>query len=377
MNTSSFLAALALMTCMNAFVYFSYPPQWRKNKTANAVLLLFHVLAALNLALIFAFYRVLPESVKPLISRAGAIFYVMDIFLAIFFGIRLILRFLKAKIAGKKDVPDRAMPFYRTDSGQAFLFVVVSLAIAVTGYFHITPLHRTEYEITVSKPADRESLKAVLIADLHAGAATWKETYVQLREMILEEEPDVLLIAGDVFDETTSETDVNEVRSVFEAVSPPLGKYYVYGNHDKGEDDWAAKTMRGMGVRVLEDEMTEIEGIQLIGRLDPKEKNTEIEELFETLPVHEEKPLIVLQHRPVQYRQLSEKGADIALSGHTHGFNIPQFLAVGPFNDMYYGMRKYGPMAAVVTSGVSAWGFHYKFPAESEIAVLQIRFADR
>jgi hypothetical protein len=48
------------MTCMNVFVCCSYPPQWRNNKTVNAVLLLFHGLAALNLALIFAFYRSLP-----------------------------------------------------------------------------------------------------------------------------------------------------------------------------------------------------------------------------------------------------------------------------------------------------------------------------
>ena len=132
-----------------------------------------------------------------------------------------------------------------------------------------------------------------------------------------------------------------------------------------------------MGVQVLEDEMTEIDGIQLIGRLDPKEKNMEIDALLEALPVQEEKTLIILQHRPVQFQNLADRGADLAVAGHTHGFNIPQFIAIGLFIDMYYGMRKYGNMTAVVTSGVSAWGFHYKFPAVSEIAVLNITFENR
>jgi hypothetical protein len=41
---------------------------------------------------------------------------------------------------------------------------------------------------------------------------------------------------------------------------------------------------------------------------------------------------------------------------------------------MYYGIRRYDNMTAVVTSGVSAWGFHYKWPAVSEIVTIHVTF---
>ena len=57
-----------------------------------------------------------------------------------------------------------------------------------------------------------EKRDVTLIADIHAGAGTWRFTYDDLAKLILETNPDVLLIAGDVFDETTSERDVEYLR---------------------------------------------------------------------------------------------------------------------------------------------------------------------
>lgn len=56
------------------------------------------------------------------------------------------------------------------------------------------------------------------------------------------------------------------------------------------------------------------------------------------------------------------------------GFNIPFFLTVGPSNDMLQGIETYGDMTAVTSSGVSAWGLHYKFPAYSEIVLIHMTF---
>ena len=37
-------------------------------------------------------------------------------------------------------------------------------------------------------------------------------------------------------------------------------------------------------------------------------------------------------------------------------------------------IKKYGDMTAIVTSGVSAWGFHYKWPAKSEVVNIRLSF---
>jgi hypothetical protein len=120
--------------------------------------------------------------------------------------------------------------------------------------------------------------------------------------------------------------------------------------------------------------MIEIEGVQIIGRLDPKNGAMDPDRLFEVCKPDFSKPLIVLQHRPNQFRQLGEMGVDLCLAGHTHGFNIPQFIAVGVMSDMYYGRKTYGNMTAIVSSGVSAWGLNYKFPAINEAVTINVSF---
>ena len=67
-------------------------------------------------------------------------------------------------------------------------------------------------------------------------------------------------------------------------------------------------------------------------------------------------------------------GADLVMAGHTHGFNIPHFFSTSLVNDMLSGLRKYGDMYAVTTSGTGAWGFHYKWPAESEVVCIRVHF---
>ena len=151
--------------------------------------------------------------------------------------------------------------------------------------------------------------------------------------------------------------------------------YYVYGNHDNKNDDWAAKKMEEMGVTVLQDEMITIsDDIQLIGLLDPKLKAEDPETLFPKLNLYYDYPIIVLQHRPKHYQMLSELGADLVMAGHTHGFNIPFYLTLPLLSDSYYGLKKYNEMSAITSSGVSAWGFHYKFPAESEVVNIHVTF---
>ena len=151
--------------------------------------------------------------------------------------------------------------------------------------------------------------------------------------------------------------------------------YYVYGNHDNKTDDWAAKKMDEMGVTVLQDEVIKIgEDIQLVGLLDPKVNAEDPETLFPKLNLNHENPIIVLQHRPIHYKMLSKLGADLVMAGHSHGFNIPFYLTLPLLSDSYYGLKTYDEMSAITSSGVSAWGFHYKFPAESEVVNIHVTF---
>jgi len=253
---------------------------------------------------------------------------------------------------------------------------VISFGICIAGYFNIDFLHSREYEVKVNAKSAQPELTVCLIADVHAGTGTWEYIYDDLADRIDACNADVLLLAGDVFDETTAPDDVENVAWLLSTIKKPrYGMYYVYGNHDDSREDWAAEQLRQMGVITLNNEMTVLgEDIQLFGIQDSRRSVAEIREMFENARPDPQKPILAMIHRPTHFRDLSALGCDLVTAGHTHGFNIPAFIGGPLFGDMFSGIESYGKMTAVTTSGVSAWGFHYKWPAESEVVKIHLTF---
>ena len=408
----AFILALAVLIGLTVFIFRNYPLIWQANRLFRITLMSLHLLGTLALAAIFTCYpRISWEPVKWAISRMATFYYVVTMMLAIWFGIRMLIRTgiaLHLQSQGMVLPPEpRIWPLRR--GTHAAMFLILAFAQAAAGMIRIGQLETTSYEIKIKKPAPFRELNMTLIADIHAGAGTWKQTYPKLAEEIRKTRPDILLIGGDVFDETTGPEDVEYVRSVLTEIRPKYGTVFVYGNHDTALNDWSGQQMRSMGVTVLEDEILRLgpdgilrgneEGpgnagasdhpapntsagsfhpgvpcVQLVGRLDPKLSPLAPQVLMEHLHADKSLPLLILQHRPVEMKAHSLLGCDLVMAGHTHGFNIPQFLGVGLWSDMYFGKKKYGSMTAVVTSGVSAWGFHYKWPAKSEVVSIRLHF---
>ena len=393
MNTVGFIFAAVGLLILAGYIYLNYPKAWRKNPVFNIISIAFHLVGTVALFLILVCYKNIQfEWMKIAVSRAGAIYYVVVLYMAILCTFRHVIRFIY--IATKRVF---RRPFSKRDLRMIFdhrvhsvVFLVLSFLVAIYGFINVGILHITKYDVHISKECDLDELNIVFIADTHCGAGTWAKTYDKLAEDINSCNPDVVLIGGDVFDETTSEKDVENMRGVIEKIHPEMGVYFIYGNHDDSTDDWAEKTMESMGVTVLKDEMVvlgkdgviedgaeDAAGVQLIGRLDPMENPLGLKELMNKLHPDQTEPIIMLNHRPEHFQEMSGLGVDLALSGHTHGFNIPQFAGRNLAYDMYYGFRDYDGMKAITTSGVSVWGFHYRFPSKSEIVNVHVTFGDK
>ena len=68
-------------------------------------------------------------------------------------------------------------------------------------------------------------------------------------------------------------------------------------------------------------------------------------------------------------------GADLVLSGHTHGGHVFPAGQIGMLmgaNDCLYGTQRRGDTDFVVTSGISGWGIPFKTGAISEFVVIDI-----
>ena len=377
MNSGAFSIAAAGFILVTLFVYFNYPLSWRQNRMFKAVLLLWHIVGTAALITVFTYYRHIPyEGVKYEIVRIGTFYYIMITLLGIMFFLRRVssVTYLFVMEHTGQPVDEKKRRFISDRRLHSILFLAAAFIICAVGFFNIDFLRPTHYEVHIPKACAEKDLDICLIADIHAGSGNWEFTYDDLAELIDAAHPDVLLIAGDVFDETTSVSDVEYVSWALRSIQPPrYGAYFIYGNHDDITENWAAEQMRSLGVTVLEDETALLGGdIQLIGRMDPKYRHRSMEALVDGLDP--DKPILVLTHRPKEFKKMADLGCDLAMAGHTHGFNIPQFLGTNLLNDTYYGLRQYGDMTAITTSGVSAWGFHYKFPGISEVVSIHVTF---
>lgn len=377
MNARAFLVAAAGFVVITLFVYFNYPASWRRNRLFRAVLLLWHIVGTAALCTVFTVYRKIPyEGMKYEITRVATFYYITVMLLGIMFFLRRVSSktYLFVMEQTGRPVDERQRRFIADKRLHSIIFIVAAFSICAVGFFNIDLLHDTRYEVHIPKACAEGELNICLIADIHAGSGNWEYTYDDLAQLIDASEPDVLLIAGDAFDETTSDSDIEYLGWALNAIRPPrYGVYFIYGNHDNITESWAAEQMRSLGSTVLEDEVALLgPDIQLIGRMDPKHNQLDMARLMEGLDP--EKPILVLTHRPEEFQKMADLGCDLAMAGHTHGFNIPQFLGAPLLGDTYYGLKRYGGMTSITTSGVSAWGFHYKWPAISEVVGIHVTF---
>ena len=86
--------------------------------------------------------------------------------------------------------------------------------------------------------------------------------------------------------------------------------------------------------------------------------------------------ILILDHQPQEYKENGEFGTDLLLSGHTHAgqlWPLNYLLELVPYNDGTYGLTKIKNTTAIITSGISGWGFPYKTSADSEYVIIDIK----
>lgn len=218
------------------------------------------------------------------------------------------------------------------------LFILVLLII----YFvweNIT-LEKTEYEISIPhRHPDLKGTKIAHISDLHLPSQR-----VNLKAMVKEikkEEPDVIVITGDIFQASTADRDtLNMVRYLGQSLDAIAPTYAVSGNHDMGllDDDYWRMTLRNNKIHALEDESHWLpigeSGIHFLGLRETEEMSDysvvpENRTFMEYLSITEEmksETVVLLAHHPEYFEQylLVENGSaiDLVLSGHTHGGQV-------------------------------------------------------
>ena len=265
---------------------------------------------------------------------------------------------------------------------QNVVAIVLTVVYLGAGWFFAHHVFSTEYTFYTEKEIGAD-IRIVEIADLHLGITLDGEGFRQQTERVQATNPDAVFIVGDFVDDDTEKDDMLAACQALGSLKTKYGVYFVYGNHDEGYftyRNFSSEDLRGAldenGVTVLEDENVLLDDrFYVIGRLDrsmPGRK--EAKDL--TAGLDDSKYVIILDHQPNDYAAEQEAGADLVLSGHTHGGHIfPSGLvglAIGA-NDKVYGSEVRGNTTFVVTSGISGWAIPFKTGCISEFVVIDIK----
>lgn len=210
------------------------------------------------------------------------------------------------------------------------MFGGIALAFVVwVGWTNIT-ITTTSIEIENEKiPTEFDEFKIAHISDLHNHQ--WGK---KLIERLMNEEPDLIAITGDLVD--SRKTDFDVALQFIEDASKIAPIYYVTGNHEARLPNYnlLKERLEKAGVDIMDDQSLLIEKgnneIQIVGIQDPdfieplarggiqgEIVRTKLNDLFE-----EEYFNLVLSHRPEHFEQYVNVGADLVLTGHAHGGQV-------------------------------------------------------
>ena len=263
---------------------------------------------------------------------------------------------------------------------------IISLSLVTVylacGWFFAHHVFETRETFTTGKDLGADRLRIVAFADSHVGVTLDGEGFAEQMARVSVTRPDAVVVLGDFVDDDTEKDDMLRACEALGELETKYGVYLVLGNHDRGyfryrnfsgDDLFAA--LDSAGVTVLRDEAALINGsFYIVGRRDRSERDRlSASELMRGLD--DTKYAIMLDHQPNDYAAEAEAGADLVLSGHTHGGHVFPGGLIGLWtgaNDRTYGSERRGDTDFYVTSGISGWGIPFKTGCISEFVVIDI-----
>ena len=241
--------------------------------------------------------------------------------------------------------------------------------------------------------------KIVHISDIHCGSFQDKKAVQHGVDLILEQNPDVILFTGDLVNDRHDE--MNDYMEIFSKLKAPHGVYSSLGNHDYGDYvQWSTKLAKEenleklkqvhaqLGWRLLMNEHVALEkngqsiavlGIENWGAKGRFPKYGKMEEAYKGTEKYPFK--ILLSHDPSHWDaqvRTDYKDVDLMLAGHTHGmqFGIENpYFKWSPVQWMYKqwaGLYEQGNQKLYINRGFGFIGYPGRVGILPEITVIEL-----
>ncbi|WP_292881675.1 metallophosphoesterase [Methanobrevibacter sp. UBA188] len=288
----------------------------------------------------------------------------------------------------KYVIKEKHLNFIPKIHKNGLLAIIIFASIIIGSVYGMNHIELTEYNITTDK-IDNESYSILFVSDVHYGSVQntqlVKDNILKMNNL----KPDIVVLGGDIVDERTTKEDMQEIFEELGKINSTYGTYYIFGNHDRQPyaidyengnrtftDSDLNQTIEKNKIKILNDNKITINNdIVLVGRSD-----AEWEDTIDRIDVNEilnesdlSKYIVVLDHQPVESKENAQEGADLQLSGHTHGGQVfPYGMIYDLSGRLNYGEYEIKDMKQIVSSGLTGWGWPMRNEAKCEYVLINI-----
>jgi len=226
-------------------------------------------------------------------------------------------------------------------------------------------------------PSQWRGRTAALVSDLHLGHVRNIRFVRRVVNKLLRLQSEVVFIAGDLYDGVAGDFE-KLARPWADLVTDPqaaaLGTYYIAGKimRSSTNAEYLPPLLRA-GVRVLNNEKVEVDGLQLIGvhyrdAVNPDQYRSTLQ----SMKLDRGRASVLLLHAPVRLPISEEEGISLQLSGHTHGgqFFPWTLIAQRVWKTFVHGLQRFGNLQVYTTYGTGTWGPPLRVGTRPEIVVI-------
>ena len=207
-----------------------------------------------------------------------------------------------------------------------------------------------------------------MISDLHLGYHNSRNEFAKWVDKLNAEQPDLILIAGDVIDISIRPLIEEGTAEEFRRLKAPI--YACLGNHEyySGEP-LAQKFFDEAKIKLLRDKAVVDNDICIVGRDDRTNPlRMSVRKLMQQADTS--KYIILLDHQPYHLELAERAGVDFLFSGHTHHGQVwPISWITDAIYECAYGTHQRGNTQYYVSSGIGIWGGKFRIGTQSEYVV--------
>ena len=357
---------LAAILAANFYVFFRL---WNMIPLEGAWKTVFVVAAAALIS--FMFLPILAGHLFPLwlssfMYKVGTSWFFVFFYLLLIFVLLDLVRLTHLLPVGK----------FMSDSwmGTGILAGLLTVVFTIS-YINYRNKQRIELDIVTGKelPADKP-LKIVAVSDLHLGYGIGQREFEKWITLINNEEPDVVVMAGDIIDNSVYPLVKKDYASSFRKIRSKYGVFVIPGNHEYISGiGKSLDFLNSADVTVLKDSVAFVNGLfYIVGRDD--RTNPYRKPLAELIAgTDRSKPILILDHQPYELEEAETNGINIQFSGHTHYGQVWPISALTRL--MYenaHGLIKKGDSNIYVSSGLGIWGGKFRIGTRSEYVVINL-----